>query len=129
MKKVVCNVLYKVTLPVRYKEHGLVLHNVGVFADENLAKVALRTQESVLNETKLRLGILYISDGGIEEIFVPETRMATAQQPKVIESIEEFAQRVQLKNYASIRGQSALEKHIKDAQNFVLTNNTESESV
>ena len=114
MKKVICNVLYKATMPMISKEMGKFTHTLGLFEDERTAKTASLIEKGVLGCLD---NIIYAGSSEIEEYFVPEDRMEYGYvQYNLVTSIEDFAQKNCFMNrYVSENGRDALQMIINNA--------------
>lgn len=114
MKKVICNVLYKATLPILHKEIGKINYNLGLFDDKKLAQTACVIEQDVFSNTG---NIYYVGSPNIEEVFVPEDRMQQSQvQYNLVTSINGFTQKDSfIARYKSEKGSESLNSIVDNA--------------
>ena len=76
MKKVLCNVLYEVKIPVTHRELGDVPIDLGLFVDMEDAECAGLLSKKVLSNQE-DFDFLAVEDADIHNAYIPESEMKT----------------------------------------------------
>ena len=115
MKKVVCNVLHKTSLVVKFREgYDKTTINLGLFPEKKSALISVGILENILHETRGIKGIAYIGCWHIDEVLVPESRMQNElMQRNLVNDVDDFVQKNSyVVEYANKYGQNKLEEII-----------------
>ncbi|MBR2969904.1 MAG: hypothetical protein IKC49_02495 [Clostridia bacterium] len=133
MKKIMCNVLYKVSLPVHYSTIGKLTYELGIFEDEKLAKTCLGILERILYDLQKEKEekIEYFGYSKIEALFIPEVRMKNPTiQSKLVKSLDEFIKiNYQTNNYKLKRGEDKLQDIINKVNEHIAQTYIEDENI
>ena len=126
MKKTVCNVLNKVTMPVMYEESGEVVHELGLFETKKQANIAASILTKLLVYASEDLGVEYFSSWDIEEVYIPEQKMKEPLiQMQIMNSVDDF---IASNSIALFYAEKYGEESLKEVVNYTteLVNNLHS---
>lgn len=79
MKKVLCNVLYEVKIPVYHKEMGDISLDVGLFDEKEDAEVAGMITKRILDNSEDYEQMLSVFDYSVAREYLPDSEMRNQQ--------------------------------------------------
>lgn len=79
MKKVLCNVLYEVKIPVHHKEMGNIALDVGLFAEKEDAEFAGMITKRILDGSEDYELMLSVYDYSVAREYLPDSEMKNQQ--------------------------------------------------